>query len=108
MKLIKATILIITGLFFFWLTSGIYAGGADPAIDPNNGCFERVGYSGNEIETEQKDFLVHRNKYRLIIAPDKFMVFTQCWQGRAKCIQVPIECVEDGKVVYTGLTWFWR
>lgn len=95
-------------LLMLLLPLSAHAGGANTQIDPLNGCFENVGYSGEEIESEQIDWVTHRGKYRKIIDPDRFMSMKRCWESRAKCIKVATVCRTDGKVVYTGFDWFWR
>ena len=108
MNTIKEAILILTFGLFFMLASAAFAGGEKSDIDPLNGCFEQTGFSGEEIEEQTRDFIVHRNMYRMMVDPDRFMASTQCWQGRAKCIKVATICRKDGAEVYSGFTWFWR
>ena len=108
MNLKVYVILVITFLFFFGLATAAFAGGVDTNIDPLNGCFERSGYSGEEIEYEQLDWVNNRDKYRKIIDKDRFARMKQCWQGKANCVKLATVCRKDGKVVFEGFDWMLR
>ena len=108
MNTLKEAILILTFGLFFMLASAAFAGGEPSSIDPLNGCFERVGYSGEEQEASTRDFITHRNLYRIMVDPDRFAVSKACWQGRSRCIKVATICRKGGAEVYSGFTWFWR
>ena len=104
----KPLILFSTFLFFFWISSMAFAGGADEAIDPRNGCYAKVGYSGDEVKDTEADYINNRAKYLPIIGRDRYAIFTKCWQGKAVCIRLATECRKDGNIVYDGFSWQWR
>jgi len=107
MKPIAYLILFAVFLFFFGITSAAFAGGDSP-IDPGNGCFQKLGYSGEEQEYQQKDFLKNRGMYVVVPDRDRFMIFTKCYQGRSSCVEIVSVCRKNGNIVYEGSIWFWK
>ena len=99
---------LIVFLLIFGVVSAAFAGGDEHIVDPLNGCYEKIGYSGEEIATEQRDWANNRDKYRKMIDKDRFARSTECWQGKAYCIKLATVCRKDGKVVYDGFDWMWR
>ena len=95
-------------LLTFFIYGTALAGGETSGIDPLNGCFEQVGFNGDEQESQTRDFIVNRSKYRIMIDSERFIISTQCWQGRSKCIKMATICRKDGVEVYNGFTWLWR
>ena len=104
----RTILLIATGIFFYLLARPVWAGGADETIDPRQGCFAKIGYSGEEIIAHEQDYVNNRAKYLPIIGRDRYAVFKRCWEGRAICVRIATECRKDGNVVYDGFSWQWR
>ncbi len=98
--------LVVYGSAIFF--SVAYAGGGDETIDPRNGCYEKVGYSGEEIKAQSLDYLTSKGKYARIIDRDRYNIFKRCWEGKANCIRIATVCRKDGDVVYDGFDWLWR
>ena len=105
---VRIVVLFFTFLVFFGMARKVWAGGDNESVDPLNGCFEKIGYSGEELATEQRDWANNRDKYRKMIDKDRFARSTQCWQGRAYCIKLATVCRKDGKIVYDGFDWMVR
>lgn len=104
----KAEVEMIKAIILSLFISPAFAGGADETVDPLNGCFQRVGYSGEEIAIQQEDFVNNRKLYMEIPDPERFKVSKLCWEGKARCITTATVCRENGRVAYTGTAWWWR
>ena len=104
----KPFLIFCTFLIFFTLMSMVYAGGADETIDPREGCYVDIGYSGNEDAAAEADFINNRAKYLPVPDRDRYKIYTKCWEGRMTCVQTATVCRKDGVVVYKGPSWFWR
>jgi hypothetical protein len=100
----KPLLLFATLLFFFWLASMAFAGGADVAIDPFNGCFA-VASKHSDGRDLMADFVNKRGQYSQILDDSRKGIMTQCWEGKANCIRIPTVCRKDGSIVYEGFTW---
>lgn len=97
--------LFILFLLLFGVVKAAFAGGADESLDPLNGCFAKPDASAGDHKIEA-DFINHRGQYSIIV--DRYMSITQCWNRKANCIGVQVECYRGGKVVYEGKVKFWN
>ena len=103
----KLLILFTTFLFFFWISSNAFAGGADETIDPRNGCYAKASTHSDGAD-QMADFVNHRGKYSMMVDDARFGSMTSCWENKAKCIRIATVCRKDGNIVYDGFSWQWR
>lgn len=101
-------ILFLLAIFLVFGVCRAFAGGADETVDPRNGCFANIGYSGNENAVVEADLINNRDKYLPIPDRDRYKVFKRCWESKARCVQTSAICRKDGNIVYDGFIWMWR
>ena len=103
----RTLLLIAAGIFFYLLAKPVWAGGADEAIDPFNGCFA-VASKHSDGQEIMADFVNKRGQYSQVLDDSRKQIMARCWEKKAYCIRIPTKCLKDGNVVYEGFSWQWR